>query len=79
MSQCVFIQVQCHPGKAYQVANDIADREIHSSLYSTSGEFDLFILLYVPDGEDVGKFINDKILDIDGIQRTLTTLTFNAF
>lgn len=79
MSQCVFIQVQCRPGTAYQVASDIADREIHSALYSTSGEFDLFVLLYVPDGEDVGQFINNKILDIDGIERTLTTLTFNAF
>ncbi len=79
MTQRVFIQVQCRPGTAYRVANDIADREIHSDLYSTSGEFDLFLLLYVPDGEDVGRFINEKILDIDGIERTLTTLTFNAF
>jgi len=79
MNQCVFVQVQCRPGTAYQVASKIADRELHSSLYSTSGEFDLFILLYVPEGEDVGRFINEKILDIDGIERSLTTLTFSAF
>jgi hypothetical protein len=27
----------------------------------------------------VGKYINDNLLDIDGIERTLTTLTFRAF
>jgi len=79
MNQRVFVQVQCRPGTAYRVASKIADRELHSALYSTSGEFDLFILLYVPDGEDIGRYINEKILDIDEIERTLTTLTFSAF
>ena len=75
----LFVQVRCKPGTAYAVANDITLREIHSELYSTSGEFDLLIKLYPPDGADVGKWINDNLLDIDGIERTLTTLTFKAF
>ena len=77
--QCVFVQVRCKPGTAYRVAGDIVLREIHSELYSTSGEYDLLVKLYIPQGEDVGKFINDNLLDIDGIERTLTTLTFRAF
>ena len=76
---CVFIQIRCRPGTAYRVAGDIVLREIHSELYSTSGEYDLLVKLYIPEGEDVGKYINDKLLDIDGIERTLTTLTFRAF
>ena len=35
--------------------------------------------LYIEDGEDIGKFINDHVLDIPGISRSLTTLTFKAF
>jgi len=35
--------------------------------------------IYIPEDADVGKFINDKILDIKGISRSLTTLTFKAF
>ena len=35
--------------------------------------------LYIPEGEDVGKFINHHMLDIPNIERTLTTLTFKAF
>ncbi len=76
---CVFVQIRCTPGTAYRVAGDIALREIHSELYSTSGEYDLMVKLYIPEDEDVGKFINDRLLDISGIERTLTTLTFRAF
>jgi DNA-binding Lrp family transcriptional regulator len=76
---CVFVQIRCKPGTGYRVADEITLREIHSELYSTSGEYDLLLKLYIPEDEDVGKFINDRLLDIDGIQRTLTTLTFKAF
>ena len=76
---CVFVQIRCRPGTAYRVADAITLREIHSELYSTSGEFDLLLKLYVPEGEDIGKYINDNLLDLDGIDRTLTTLTFRAF
>ena len=79
MSTCVFIQLRCKPGKTYQVADDIALREIHSELHSTSGESDLLMKLYIPEGQDVGKYINDHLLDIPGIERSLTTLTFKAF
>ncbi len=76
---CVFVQLRCNPGQTYKVADRIYEREIASELYSTSGDFDLLMKIYVPQGEDIGKFINDNILDIDGISRSLTTLTFKAF
>ena len=34
-------------------ADAITLREIHSELYSTSGEYDLLLKLYVPEGEDI--------------------------
>lgn len=75
----VFVQIRCTPGKTYAVADEIALREIHSELYSTSGEWDLMLKLYVPDEADIGRFINERLLDIKGIERSLTTLTFKAF
>lgn len=77
--KCVFVQIRCKPGTAYDVADRIALREIHSELYSTSGPFDLLLKLYIPPEHDIGQYINDKLLDVDGIERTLTTLTFKAF
>lgn len=79
MSTCVFIQLRCKPGTTYEVANEIVLRELHSELYSTSGNYDLLLKLYVEEGVDVGKFVNDNLLDIAHIERSLTTLTFKAF
>lgn len=76
---CVFVQIRCKPGTTYRVAQQIVLRGIHSELYSKSGAFDLLMKLYIPGGADVGKYINDKLLDIPGIERTLTTPTFKAF
>ena len=76
---CVFIQIRCAPGKTYQVADTLSLKEVHSEMYSTSGDFDLLLKIYVPEGKDVGRYINELIGSIEGIQRTLTTLTFSAF
>jgi DNA-binding Lrp family transcriptional regulator len=77
--ECVFVQIRCKPGTAYQIADEIVAREIHSELYSTSGDYDLLMKLYIPEGDDIGKFINDNVLNIEGIDRTYSTLTFKAF
>ena len=77
--RCVFVNIRCKPGTSYRVAEEIALREIHSELYSTSGPFDLLMKLYIPEAEDVGYYINENLLDIEGIERTETTLTFKAF
>ena len=79
MSPCVFVQIRCRPGSTYRVAEAIALKDIHSELYSTSGDWDLLMKLYVPEGADIGHFINEQLLDIADIERSLTTLTFKAF
>ncbi|MFD1792985.1 Lrp/AsnC ligand binding domain-containing protein [Ochrobactrum teleogrylli] len=75
----VFLQLQCAPGKTYEVADTLFQREIVSELYSTSGEFDLLAKIYIAEGDDIGKFINENVLNIPHIVRSLTTLTFTAF
>ncbi|CZT34105.1 MULTISPECIES: Lrp/AsnC ligand binding domain-containing protein [unclassified Rhizobium] len=75
----IFVQLQCAPGKTYEVADAIYRKEIVSEMYSTSGDYDLIIKVYIEEGQDIGKFINDHIATVPGITRSLTTLTFNAF
>lgn len=77
--KAVFVQLQCAPGHTYAVADRLYEREIASELYSTSGEYDLLMKIYVDDGVDIGKLINEQVADIPGIVRSLTTLTFKAF
>jgi DNA-binding Lrp family transcriptional regulator len=76
---CVFVQFRCAPGKTYEVADAIWDREVVSELYSTSGEFDLIAKVYIPTDQDVGRWLSERLFHIPGIQRTLTTMTFKAF
>ncbi|MGY6634247.1 MAG: Lrp/AsnC family transcriptional regulator [Alkalilacustris sp.] len=77
--RCVFVQFRCSPGKTYAVAEAIYDREVVSELYSTSGDFDLMAKVYIPEGEDIGHYLTDRLFDIPHIDRTLTTITFRAF
>lgn len=77
--RAVFVQLQCAPGKTYEVADELFEREIVSELYSTSGEYDLLMKIYIQDEQDIGKFINDHVANVPGIVRSLTTLTFKAF
>ena len=74
-----FVQIKCQLGKSYEVANRLADAEIASEIYSTAGEFDLLIKVYVDNGTDIGHFVNEKVQTVPGIQDTRTIITFKAF
>ena len=74
-----FVQIKCHLGKAYEVANKLADTEIASEIYSTAGDFDLLANFYVEAGTDIGPFVNEKVQTIPGIQDPRTIITFKAF
>ncbi|MBT0955866.1 Lrp/AsnC family transcriptional regulator [Alphaproteobacteria bacterium KMM 3653] len=78
-TKAIFVQLRCKPGTTYDVAFEIYQREIVSQLFSTSGEWDLIAQIYPPADVDVGKWINENLNDIVGIERSLTTLTFKAF
>ena len=74
-----FVQIKCHLGKSYEVANKLADAEIASEIYSTAGDYDLLVKFYVEDNTDIGHFVNEKVQAVAGIQDTRTIITFKAF
>jgi hypothetical protein len=74
-----FVQIKCDLGKSYQVANQLAEAEIASEIYSTAGDFDLLVKFYVDSGTDIGHFVNEKVQCIPGIKDTRTIITFKAF
>mgnify|MGYP003352624161 CR=1 FL=1 len=74
-----FVQIKCQLGKSYEVANRLADAELASEIYSTAGEFDLLIKIYVDAGTDIGHFVNEKVQKLPGIQDTQTMICFKAF
>jgi DNA-binding Lrp family transcriptional regulator len=79
VARTLFIQIRCKPGTSYDVADEIGLRELHSELYSVSGNFDLLLKMLVPENEDIGRYINDNLLNIEGIERTNTIQTYKVF
>jgi DNA-binding Lrp family transcriptional regulator len=77
--QTFFVQIKCELGKTYEVAQKLADMELHSEIYSTAGEFDLFVKYHVDDGVDIGHFVGENVQKAGGIRDTRTTITFKAF
>lgn len=75
----LFVQIKCELGQAYSVANQIADAEIASEIYSTAGEWDLLVKFYVDKDTDIGHFVNEKVHPFKGIRDTHTIITYRAF
>jgi DNA-binding Lrp family transcriptional regulator len=74
-----FVQIKCHLGKAYAVADALSESEIASEIYSTAGDYDLLVKFYVDKETDIGHFVTEKVQTIAGIQDTRTIITFKAF
>lgn len=78
--QTIFVQVKCELGMAYQVAEEaIESVENISEVYSTSGNYDLFLKCYLEDGKDIGHFVTEKIQTLPGVKDTFTIIAFKAF
>jgi len=77
--QTFFVEIKCALGKTYQVAIELADREIASEIYSTAGRFDIMAKFHVPKDVDIGHFVAEKVQTIPNIIDTHTIITFRAF
>ncbi|MDJ1157499.1 Lrp/AsnC ligand binding domain-containing protein [Chelatococcus sp. SYSU_G07232] len=77
--QTFFVQIKCKLGKTYDVATELADREIASEIYSTAGDFDILVKFHVDSDVDIGHFVAEKVQTIPEIADTRTIITFKAF
>jgi DNA-binding Lrp family transcriptional regulator len=78
--QTIFIMVKCELGRAYEVA-DAAVQQVEqvSEVYSISGQYDLLVKCYLPAGQDIGRFVTERLQTLPGVKDTFTLITFKAF
>jgi DNA-binding Lrp family transcriptional regulator len=76
----IFVMVKCELGNAYGVA-DAAVNSIEqvSEVYSTSGQFDLLMKVYLPENADIGRFVTERLQTLPGVKDTFTIIAFKAF
>ncbi len=78
--RAIYVQIKCHMGRAYDVAQRAADEiEELSELHSTSGQYDLLAKFYLQPDQDTGLFVTEKVQTLEGVADTYTLITFNAF
>ena len=77
--QTFFVEIKCKLGKTYEVASELADREIASEIYSTAGNYDILAKFHVGADVDIGHGVAQKVQSIPEIADTHTIITFKAF
>ncbi|CAM5213038.1 AsnC family protein OS=Bosea thiooxidans OX=53254 GN=ARD30_23645 PE=4 SV=1 [Bosea thiooxidans] len=78
--QTFFVEIKCKLGKTYEVASELADREIASEIYFfTAGNYDILAKFHVAADVDIGHFVAQKVQSIPEISDTHTIITFKAF
>ena len=78
--QTIFIMIKCELGKAYEVADEaVQSVEQVSEVYSTSGQYDLLVKCYLGQGDDIGRFVTDKVQTLPGVTDTFTLVAYKAF
>lgn len=77
--QTIFVMLKCDLGRAYEVADEAVQIDEVSEVHSTSGQYDLLVKCYLPDGADIGRFVTDRIQTLAGVKDTFTIIGFKAF
>ena len=78
--QTIFVFVKCDLGRAYEVADTAVQTvEQVSEVHSISGQHDLLLKCYLDEGQDIGRFVTDKLQTLSGVKDTFTLIAFKAF
>jgi DNA-binding Lrp family transcriptional regulator len=65
--------------KINEVAEQLAEMEGISEVYSVSGKYDLIVIVRVKTNDDLAALVTKKLLTIDNILKSETMLAFKAF
>ncbi|MFJ4650579.1 Lrp/AsnC family transcriptional regulator [Nocardia sp. NPDC088792] len=73
------ILISTDPDLVIEAAQQVADIEGVSELYSCGGEVDLIAIVRVPRMEQVRQLVVERIAEVRGISRTSTHIAFRSY
>lgn len=65
--------------KVNQIAEQLADMDGISEVYSVTGFYDLVAIVRVNTNEALAELVTGELVKIDGIEKTDTMLAFKAY
>ncbi len=74
-----FLMIKTKLGKTYKVADQIAELEIASEIYSIAGEYDLLVKIYLDEENDISRYMSELVQKVKGIRETNTIITHHVF
>jgi DNA-binding Lrp family transcriptional regulator len=79
MSVHAVVLIQCQIDAIPEAAQEIAEIDGVSEVYSVSGEFDLVAIVRVSAHDDLATVIPGGIGKVDGVERTETLIAFQVY
>lgn len=73
------VLVQADPQRIPQCAMKLAGIEGVSEVYSVSGEWDLVVIVKVPEYEMIANVVTEQFPQVPGVVRTQTLTAFRAY
>ncbi len=73
------VLVKAEPRLIPQAAKHLAGIEGVTDVYSVSGEWDLVVLVKVPQFDDIAKIVTEKFPTTPGLVKTTTLTAFKAY
>jgi DNA-binding Lrp family transcriptional regulator len=73
------ILMQVERSKINETAEQLAEMEGISEVYSVSGNYDLVVIARVRTNEDLAQLVTGRLLKIDAILQTETMLAFKGY
>jgi len=73
------VLIHAERSKINEVAEQLAEMEGISEVFSVSGNYDLIAIARVPSNDDLANLVTKKLLSISSIVKSETMLAFKAF
>jgi DNA-binding Lrp family transcriptional regulator len=73
----VLLNVQSN--RINQVAEELADLDGVSEVYSVAGQYDLVVMIRARDDEQVASLVTDRLLQAEGLLSSETLIAFRTY
>lgn len=74
-----FVMIRTDTNRIPEIANELADKEGITQVYSVTGAWDLIAMVRVREFDQLEDVISDRLSKVSGIKDTETHLAFRAY